>query len=141
MSDQPESTQAETAEFTPVEPAPVAAPVATPEAATHSNKRAIWAAAIGAGAVLLLVLAGLVGFALGSHHNEHGRGDFGPGQIGQMMHDFDRDHGGMMGQFDQNQPGQGQQFGGPMLGQQGGQQGYGSGQMPQGMTQAPQAQQ
>jgi hypothetical protein len=114
MSDQPESTEAETTELTPVEPAPVTAPVANQAPVTHSNKRAIWAAAAGAGAVLLLVLAGLVGFALGSHHDDHGRGDDGRGQVGKMMHDFDGDHGGMMGQF---------------------------GQMPQNMTQAPQTQQ
>lgn len=124
MSDQPENTEAETTEFTPVGPAPVAAPVATQApVAARSNTRAIWAAVVGAGAVLLLVLAGLVGFAIGSHHNDHGRGDFGPHQIGQMMHDFDGDRGGMMGQFDQNQPGAGRPFGGPMMGQQDGPQG------------------
>ena len=121
MSDQPENTEAETTEFTPVEPAPVAAPEATQApAAARSNRRVIWAAVVGAGAVLLLVLAGLVGFALGSHDNDHGRGDFGRHQIGQMMHDFDGDRGGMMGQFDQSQPGMGRQFGGPMMGQQDG---------------------
>ena len=74
MSDQPENTQAETTELSPVELGPVVAPVANQAPVTHSNKRAIWAAVIGAGAVLLLVLAGLVGFALGSHHDDHGRG-------------------------------------------------------------------
>lgn len=142
MSDQPENTEAETTQFAPVEPAPLAAPVeakATPE---DSKKRTIWAAAIGAGVVLLLVLAGLVGFVLGSHHDDHGRGDFGQGGIGQMMHDFDGDHGPMMGQFGQNGPGMAQQFGGPMMGQQqGGQQGFDLNQTPQGLTTAPQTQQ
>jgi hypothetical protein len=120
MSDQPENTQAETTELSPVELSPVVAPVANQAPVTHSNKRAIWAAVIGAGAVLLLVLAGLVGFALGSHHDDHGRGDFGRGQLGQMMHDFHGDRPGIMGQFQgpmMDQQG-GRQFGGPMMGQQ-----------------------
>lgn len=113
MSDQPENTEAQTTESTPVVPAPVAAPVANQAPVTHSNKRAIWAAVAGAGAVLLLVLAGLVGFALGSHDDDHGRGDFGRGQVGKMMHDFDGDRPEMMDQQG------GRQFGGPMMGEQG----------------------
>ena len=121
MSDQPENTQAETTELSPVEPAPVVAPVANQAPVTHSNKRAIWAAVLGAGAVLLLVLAGLVGFALGSHDDDRDRGDFGRGQVGKMMHDFDGDRPGMMGQFPGpmlDQQG-GRQFRGPMMDQQG----------------------
>ncbi len=133
MSDQPENTEADTTEFTPVEPAPVAAPEATQApAVARSNRRVIWAAVVGAGAVLLLVLAGLVGFALGSHENDHERGDFGPHRVGQMMQDFDGDRGGMMGQFDQSQPGMGREFGGPMMGHQDG---------PEGAPIAPQTQQ
>ena len=142
MSDQPESAEAATTEFTPVETARVAAPVEAAVSHANSKKRTIWAAALGAGAVLLLVLAGIVGFALGSHHEGHGRNDIGRGQIGQMMHDFDGDHGGMMGQFGQNGPSPDQQFGGPMMGQQrGGQQGFDLSQTPQGSTAVPQAQQ
>ena len=147
MSDQPENTEAPTAEFVPVEPVP-AQPAAAQASSTSngkkpSNKRAIWAAVAGAAAILLLVLAGLVGYALGSHHNDRGRGDFGQGQFAQMMHHFDGDHGGMMGGFDQGgQQGPFGQQGGPMMGQQqGGQQGFGPGQMPQGMNQTPQTQQ
>ena len=143
MSDQPESPDAATAEFTRVETARVAATVEAAVSHANSKKRTIWAAALGAGAVLLLVLAGIVGFALGFHHElVLTRNDIGRGQIGQMMHDFDGDHGGMMGQFGQNGPSPDQQFGGPMMGQQrGGQQGFHLSQTPQGSTAVPQTQQ
>lgn len=131
MSDQPENTEADTTEFAPVEPAPLAAPVEAKVTPQDSKKRTIWAAAAGAGAVLLLVLAGLVGYVVGSHDDDHGRGDFGPGQIGQMMQDFDRGHGQM-----------GQGLSGPMMGDhEDGPQGYGPGQMNQEMPHMPSTQQ
>ena len=134
MSDQPENAEAATTGITPVEPAQVPIPEHTTAPTKRSNKRAIWAAAAGAGAVLLLVLAGFVGFALGSHQDDHGRGDFGRGQVGKMMHDFDGDRPGSMRQFEgpmMDQQG-GRQFGGPMMGQQ---------DEEQGTTPAPQTQQ
>ena len=145
MSDQPENANpenanAETTQFEAVQPAPVVAaqpaavqqPVAGEDKA--SNRKVIMAAVGGAIAVAIIALAGVVGFAIGSHNSDH-RPGFGPGDLGQIAQNFEREHDQMMDGFHQQQ-GQGQnqdqQQGGPgsMMGpnQQGG-----PGQLPQGM--------
>jgi len=154
MSDQPENANAETTQFEAVQPAPVeatqvnpaeaaqpvavaAAPAPLAAEAKKSNRRVIGAAIAGAVAVAVIALAGVIGFAIGSHHSDN-RAGFGAGDLGQIAQNFERHHDEMMQGFgDQQQPqqpqqGQSQQQGpGSMMVPN--QQGQGPGQLPQGM--------
>jgi len=143
MSDQPENANpenanAETTQFEAVQPAPVAAtqpaavqqPVAGEDKA--SNRKVIMAAVGGAIAVAIIALAGVVGFAIGSHHSDN-RAGFGADGPGQFAQNFERHHDQMMEGFGQQGPSQDQ-------GLTQNQQGQGPGQLPQGMMNQQQTQ-
>ncbi len=151
MSDQPENANAETTQFEAVPPAPT--PAIQPEAAQSSsvgeiktsNSRVILAAVGGAVAVAIIALAGVVGFAIGSHHSDNRAGFKGDGP-GQFAQNFERHNDQMNQGFGQRGSNHGQ---GMMQDQQGqgpgsmmgpGQQGQGPGQLPQGMMNQQQTQ-
>ena len=111
MSDQPEDANAETTQFAAVQQPPVEAipPAAVQQPIVEtkaSNRSVIMAAVGGAIAVAVIALAGVVGFAIGSHHSNH-RAGFGPGNLGQVAQDFQRHHNQMMDDFDQQEGGSG----------------------------------
>jgi hypothetical protein len=156
MSDQPENANpenanAETTQFEAVQPAPVAAtqpaaaqqPVAGEDKA--SNRKVIMAAVGGAIAVAIIALAGVVGFAIGSHQSDD-RGGFGGRGSGPSAQNFERHDDQMMDEYGQRGPGQDQgltqnqqgQGPGSMMGPN--QQGQGPGQLPQGMMNQQQTQ-
>jgi hypothetical protein len=125
MSDQPENPNAETTQFESVQPPPAAvtqpAVVQQPAAGEDkaSNRKVIMAAVGGAIAVAVIALAGVVGFAIGSHHSNN-RPGFGPENLGQFAQNFERHHNQMMdgldpqgGQAQGQGPAQGQQQDGP----------------------------
>ena len=115
MSDQPENANAETSQFEAVQAAPVEAaqPVAAAvqlsgaDKAKTSNRRVIGAAIAGAVAVAVIALAGVIGFAIGSHHGDD-RAGFGAGGRSQIAQNFERHHDQMMQGFGEQQPQQGQ---------------------------------
>ncbi|MEI7453645.1 MAG: hypothetical protein WCK04_05405 [Actinomycetes bacterium] len=117
MSDQPENPNAETTQFEAVQPEKMQQPVVG--AAKTSNGKVIMAAVGGAIAVAVIALAGVVGFAIGSHHSNN-RPGFGSENLGQFAQNFERHHNQMMdgldpqgGQAQGQGPAQGQQQDGP----------------------------
>ncbi len=97
MSDQSENPNAETTQSEAVQQAAVQQPETG--AAMASNGKVIMAAVGGAIAVAVIALAGVVGFAIGSHHSNN-RPGFGPGNLGQFAQNFERHHNQMMDSFD-----------------------------------------